>query len=59
MKIYVDLRDKGSPDYFMADENAVQDLSCSCDISQLNEMVCFYNNIFIYIYFVTFMTYNT
>ena len=43
MKIFVDLRDKGHPDYFMANPDTIEDLSCSCDTLQLNEKVSLLN----------------
>lgn len=41
MKVFIELRDKGHPDYFMAECGTVEDLKCSCDTQQLNEKVTF------------------
>ena len=40
MKVFVDLRDKGHPHYFMANPDAVEDIACSCTKSQLEGKVC-------------------
>ena len=39
MKIFIELRDKGHPHYFMAECGTVEDLKCSCDTQQLNKKV--------------------
>ena len=39
MKIFIELRDKGHPDYFMSECGSVEDLKCSYDTQQLNEKV--------------------
>ena len=41
MKVFVDLRNKGHPDYFMAKLDAVEDIACSCTTSQLDRKVCY------------------
>ena len=40
-RIFVDLRDKGHPDYFMANSDAVEDVACSCSEYELEEKVCY------------------
>ena len=49
MKIFIDLRDKGHPEYFMGSPNAVEDLTCSCDISKLNKKVRHIHVVMVYI----------